>query len=104
MLDNNFGDVKLKRSKQVKTLSSMSTSVNGKGEEMAINPMQLLNRIMCVQERLETPLSEFLEFELAPQPLSLFDKGSLRKTAKSALEKAIQRISPCSDSTPAHTT
>ncbi|KAE8743752.1 hypothetical protein FOCC_FOCC009627 [Frankliniella occidentalis] len=100
MVDNNFCDVKLRRSKQVKPLSSMSTAVNARGDGSVINPMQLLNRIVCIQDRLETPLSDFLSYELAPQPLSLFDNGSLRKTSKCTLEKAIERVSPCIDSVP----
>lgn len=98
MIGHNFADVKLKRSLRVKPLASMSSVVKINEEDVVMDTMQLLNRIICIQDQIETPVSEYLVYELAPRPLSMFDADSLRKTPKCALEKVMQKMSPTTPS------
>uniref|UniRef100_A0A1B0CSS6 Uncharacterized protein n=1 Tax=Lutzomyia longipalpis TaxID=7200 RepID=A0A1B0CSS6_LUTLO len=100
MIGKSFTDVKLKRSSKVKPLSAMSNVALIGGDEVQINNELLMSRIMCLQDRFNTPLSTFLEYELSPRPLSLFDEVCMRKNDKSAIEKLIQKFAPCTSNPP----
>lgn len=103
MHGNNFADVKLKRKDKVKPLSAMVNNITVQGETIAINPTQLLHRIVCVLNAKNGNLAEYLEYELCPKPPSLFDDVSFRKTDKSALGSAIATLCPPTESVPSNT-
>ncbi|KAJ8893535.1 hypothetical protein PR048_006133 [Dryococelus australis] len=64
-----------------------------------INPQQLFLRISCI---LKPPrgYEEYMCYELAPKPPSLFDRSLMRKTNKSVLEDILQKYIPGVDSYP----
>lgn len=58
---------------------------------MAIHSLLLFQRI-CVTKKFDDQLQEFLQYELAPYPLALFDDIGMRKTKKSYLYDCFEPI------------
>ena len=58
-----------------------------------MNPHLFFNRISCVLKS-SSDLEEFLYYELAPQPPSLFSNGVMRKPNKSSLDTPIKSFDP----------
>ncbi|KAE8738446.1 hypothetical protein FOCC_FOCC016069 [Frankliniella occidentalis] len=81
----NFAELKLTKKNKVKSFATMSHNITLGGEEVTINPYQLLHRIVCALDADNGKLVDFLEYELALRPPSLFDEVSMRKTEKAAL-------------------
>lgn len=77
-----FGDVKFERKKKVLALNSMSSSVKVGDDILAIDPTLLFQRI-SLQIKAQEDMQDFLKYELAPYPLTLFDEVGMRKTPKS---------------------
>lgn len=94
LTDKTFGEVKLHRNDKVLPLSSVSNSVNVREEIIPVNIMQLFNRIICVIKS-DEDFASYLEYELAPRPLSLFDEISMRKTDKSTMYSVMEAYYDC---------
>lgn len=89
IIGNNFADVHLHRKDKVVPLATTTSGIKIRDEIIAINSQQLFNRIMCVARGPEE-LKSYFEYELAPQPPSLFDAVSLRKGNKSSIVNIFQ--------------
>ena len=86
-------DIKLQRKARVIPLSAMKNTIRVRGEQIIVNPTQLLNRITC-QLNSSSELLGYMAHELATQPASLFDKVSLWKTNKAALAQILANKVP----------
>lgn len=91
MIDQKFNSIKLKRADRVLPLLTISSSVKVHNEEVPVDPLLLFQRI-SITKRFDDQLPKFMEYELAPFPLSLFDENGMRKTQKSAIYKCFQPI------------
>lgn len=82
-----FGELKVRRNKRVKPMSSTTASVKVGDDTVHVHSTQLLQRIICTV-KVPQELEECFTYELATVPLSIFDEaGLMRKTKKSALYK-----------------
>ena len=78
-----FTDVILHHKDKVRhRVTNQILSLSGE-KNTVINPNLFFNRIICVLKS-SSDLEEFMSFELAPQPSSLFHDGVMRKPNKSA--------------------
>ena len=77
-----YFELSLSRKDKVKSLAATNNTVKLHGNEVVVNPNLLFNRISCVLNR-STELGLYLEYELCPDPPSLFEGGQMRKTDKS---------------------
>ncbi|KYN29868.1 hypothetical protein ALC57_00677 [Trachymyrmex cornetzi] len=57
-----------------------------------VDPLLLFQRI-CVLKKTDEELKDYLNYELAPYPLALFEDGELRKTKKSTFYELFSEIS-----------
>jgi hypothetical protein len=57
-----------------------------------INPETLFQR-MCIVKQSNEELQEYLQYELAPYPMSLFSEEGMRKGTKSSLYKVFSPVS-----------
>lgn len=80
----NFGELKLKRNDRVVSMAMSHNAVNVRGKEVDINPTLLFLRVTCVIDD-NREMSNYLEYEFSRYPPSMFEKGQMRKTARSAL-------------------
>lgn len=80
-----FPQVSFPRSRRVQPLSAVSSSIKSKDNSVvAIDPNLLFQRMIALKKS-EGKLQEYLHYELAPYPMSIFHEGLMRKTKKSAL-------------------
>ncbi|GBP43082.1 hypothetical protein EVAR_96344_1 [Eumeta japonica] len=79
-----FHDVKLKRSDKVLPLSINNKSVKVYDCQVSVDPLLLFQRI-TVSKKFERNLEEYLQYELSPYPIALFDSNALKKTTKASL-------------------
>ena len=91
MTGKTYAEVKLHRKDKVKSLGAMKNIIKVRGEEVVVNPSILFSRITCILNT-SSELETFLQYELAPQPPSLFVDGQMRKTTKSALGKMLKSL------------
>uniref|UniRef100_A0A1B6EQB8 Uncharacterized protein n=1 Tax=Cuerna arida TaxID=1464854 RepID=A0A1B6EQB8_9HEMI len=89
VVGKDFASITFKRKDRVKPLEVMTSSIPVEGESVLINPTSLFQRISIVKQS-DEELENFLSYELAPYPLSLFNENGMRKGTKSALYKAFQ--------------
>ncbi|KMQ84206.1 hypothetical protein RF55_18200 [Lasius niger] len=87
IIGNDFDSVKFKRKDKVIPLSVANSSIKIDEVAIPIDPLLLFQK-MCIAKKLDEELQEYLQFELAPFPLSLFSEEGMRKTLKSFLYKA----------------
>lgn len=83
-LGNNFADIKLHRKNKVLSLGAMSSAIKVNDETVVVDPLLLFQRI-AIGKKDDKHLESYLEYELAPYPLALFNEGCMRKTKKAAL-------------------
>ena len=74
----------LQISKEVLSLNAVQSTVKVNDETVIINPLLLFQKI-SLNLNSKDDMKEFLEYELAPFPLSLFTENGLRKNKKSEL-------------------
>ena len=79
-----YGDVKLKRTDKVISVSAAINAVTVRGKEVELNSNLLLMRVTCIIKK-KTEMKEHLSHEFARNPPSLFDKGLMRKHTKNDL-------------------
>ena len=86
-LDNNtMNTVKIKRGEKVRMLQDLQSSVKLKNQTyVVISPLSHLIAIARDAERLE----EVFQYELTPEPTSLFKDGMMRKPTKSTLRNSL---------------
>lgn len=80
-----FDKIKFERSKRVLSLQTMISAVKVHDNmETVVDPLLLFQRI-SLHKKFNDNLRDFLEYELSPYPMALFDNGNMRKTKKSSL-------------------
>jgi len=84
MIGQHFHNIKLKRANRVLPLLTVTSSVKVHDIKVAIDPLLLFQRI-SVTKQFEDHLQQFLQYELVPYLLALFDDIRMRKTKKSSL-------------------
>lgn len=88
---NNFADLKVKRKNKVKTIAAVASSITVRSEDVAINPDQLFNRVICISQGTQN-FKQYFQYELSPYPLSLFENNKmLRKGTKSSIMKIFDK-------------
>lgn len=93
IIDCDFDTVKFRRKDKVTPLAVINTGIRIEEDIIPINPLLIFQR-MCIAKQSEEEIEEYLTYELAPFPLSLFDEVGMRKCIKSSLYKM---FTPCSD-------
>ena len=83
---------KIKRKDQIRTLECLKNGVQLEKESFHVDPMILFSRLLVLVER-DDDMKKCFNYELTPNPTSLFDHGMMRKANKSALGKAIKQNS-----------
>ncbi|XP_065662104.1 uncharacterized protein LOC136084858 [Hydra vulgaris] len=78
----------IKRSKQVKILAKLMPSVKVNGDAFQVDPNVLFQRLIMLIERAED-LTDCFEYELTPEPTSLFKDGLMRKPKKAELGREL---------------
>lgn len=92
MVGKHFSDVSLKRSNCVLTLASfINSSIKVNGEVTPIDPLILFQRISFTKKS-DEELKEYLKYELAPYPLSIFNELGMRKSQKSFMYKMFKPV------------
>jgi len=81
IVGKHFSDVSLKRTSRVLTLASLNSSIKVNGEVTPIDPLLLFQRISFIKKS-DEELKEYLKYELAPYPLSIFNELGMRKSKK----------------------
>ena len=84
MVGKNFTDVKPSRKDRVTTITGARSTVKVRGVDAEVNPTLLFMIITCIINS-TTEMEDYMSYELAKHPPSLFDKGVIRRTAKSVL-------------------
>ena len=88
-----FSDIKLSRNDRVVSITGSRNTIKVRGQEVVINPTLLFLRITCVIKN-KSEMKNYLKYELAKQPPSLFDKGIMRKGNNSTLGNILKTKSP----------
>ncbi|KYN08445.1 hypothetical protein ALC62_00577 [Cyphomyrmex costatus] len=91
ILDCNFGSISSKKKGKVQPLAVVHCSVKIDSTKIPINPLLLFQR-MCVLKQTDVDMKKYLQFELAPFPLSLFTAEGMRKGTKSTLYSAFEPL------------
>lgn len=98
----NFADAKLKRNDKVTSIGAATNSTTVRGHDVEIDPTLLFMRVTCTIKK-SSDMEKHLKHEFSKQPPSLFDKGTMRKTAKSVLAQQLKTlVAPISASTLQH--
>lgn len=88
----NFEAIKFKRKDNVIPLLAINSSIKVGEETICLNPLMLFQR-MCIAKKSEDEIKDYLKYELAPFPLSLFSEAGLRKGTKSPLYSVFAPLS-----------
>ncbi|CAG9820707.1 unnamed protein product [Phaedon cochleariae] len=87
IIGKDFDSVKFKRKDRVIPLGAINNSITIEEVAVPIDPLLIFHR-MCIAKKTDEELQQYLEYELAPFPLSLFSEEGMRKGTKSSLYKA----------------
>lgn len=82
IMQGNFGDVKFSRKHNVLSLKTIQSSVKIDDETISIDPIMLFSRL-TLNIKSNKSIKNYLHYELAPYPLSIFTENGLRKNMKS---------------------
>ncbi|XP_064093841.1 uncharacterized protein LOC135206352 [Macrobrachium nipponense] len=88
-----FSTIHLKRKNAVRSISVMRNGLKVREDVVAVNSQQLFSRIICVLKN-DDQLANYMTYELAPKPPSLFDDISVRKGLKAALVTKLESYGP----------
>lgn len=92
-LDNiNVNKATIKRSKQVKTLATLLPAVKVNSDTIHADPNVLFQRLIMLVDRADD-MTNCFEYELTPEPTSLFKDGLMRKPNKAQLGKELVKDS-----------
>ena len=80
---------KIKRKDQVKPLLSLQHNVKVGGSTVSFKPTVLFTRMTAIATREEDDTEQFFDFEMTPEPMSLFTGLLMRKPDKPSLRKAV---------------
>lgn len=82
----NFKELRLKRSDKCLPLITMSSNIKVDNEIVPIDPLLIFQRI-SIMKKSQDELQNYMKYELAPYPISIFDETGMRKNKKSGLYK-----------------
>lgn len=85
-----FNEIKLSKKDKVMSLQWVKSTLKIGDKTVHVDPLLLFQRI-CVFKKSDE-LEFYLQFEMAPYPLSLFDNVRLRKIAKASLYPLLQPV------------
>ena len=85
----NYADATLRRNDKVTSIGAVSNNTTVRGKMVEIDPTILFMRVTCVIEN-HADLQNYMKHEFSKFPPALFDKGMLRKNAKSLLAKELK--------------
>lgn len=91
IINNNFGSVKFERKKKVVPLKVVNSSIIVDNEVVPINPLLIFQRL-SLKIQSKNDMKNYLNYELALFPLSLFEDGCMRKTQKSTFYENFDSI------------
>ena len=77
----------------------MSSKIKINNNVITIQPLLIFQRI-CLNINEKTNMKHFLQFELAPFPLAIFDEAGMRKTNKSAFCDHFNSLTDCPVNSP----
>ncbi|CAD6231375.1 GSCOCG00012225001-RA-CDS, partial [Cotesia congregata] len=84
IIGSDFQRLSFQRKNKVLPFSAMTSTIEVDKTRVVINPLLLFQR-MCISRETVGDVKEYLSYELAPFPLSLFAKDGMRKGTKSSL-------------------
>ena len=89
-LDNNtMNTAKIKRGEKGRTLQDLQPSVKLKNQTyVVISPLTLFSRLIAIARDAER-LEQVFQYEVTPEPTSLFKDGMMRKPTKSTLRNSL---------------
>ena len=88
----NFKDLKLSRSKLVKTIASSNSAITIDKNKVEIDPDVLFHRI-CVIKKTDEEMQDYLKWELSPFPQAYFNTFGMLKNTKSDLYSLFKKVS-----------
>lgn len=77
----NVRELKLLRKDKINSLLAKNNKIKIHDNVIPVDPLLLFQRI-CVLKKTDYELKTYMNYELAPYPLALFEDGQLRKTKK----------------------
>ena len=86
-----YGDMKLKRKDRIIPISAAHNTTNVNGKEIEINSTLLFMRVTCIIKQ-EKEMKEYLQYEFATYPPSIFYQGVMRKNNKSDLANILKKL------------
>lgn len=84
IIGKSFSSVSFSRKDRALPLASMSCTITIDGNSAVVDPLLLFQRI-SITKKTEEDLIKYMQYELAPFPLALFDETGMRKTKKASL-------------------
>ncbi|KAL4710241.1 hypothetical protein ACJJTC_005414, partial [Scirpophaga incertulas] len=89
----NYGGTNMwTRKDKINPLLAKSNKIKIHDEVIPVDPLLLFQRI-CVLKKTDEELKNYMNYELAPYPLALFENGELRKTKKSTFYELFPELS-----------
>ncbi|GFU87357.1 uncharacterized protein TNCV_2716431 [Trichonephila clavipes] len=88
----NLLELKLSRKDKINHLLAKSSKIKIREDVITVEPL-LLFQCICVFKKTDEELQNYMNYELAPYPLCLFEDGELRKTKKSTFYDLFPEIS-----------
>ena len=89
-LDNKImTEVSIPRKQQIKNLVHLNKSIVVDNQKVHINPSILFTRLVVIIER-ETETEKYFNYELTPEPTSLFKYNFMRHPDKSSLAATLK--------------
>ena len=74
----------------MKTLDALPPGITLEGQRESIDPMILYMRLISIMQR-EIDMESFFDYELTPEPVTLFKDGLMRKTNKTVLRNTLMK-------------
>ncbi|XP_061723992.1 uncharacterized protein LOC133530150 [Cydia pomonella] len=88
-----FAQIKYSRKETVQPLGNVNLSISVEEKKVSIEPDLIFKRISFLKKS-QDELKTYLQYELSPYPLSLFDKNGMRKTNKSIFYEMFSPVTP----------
>ena len=85
-----FTDLSICQLDQVKTLDALRPGFILEGQRESIDPTILYMHLISIMQR-ENDIERFFDYELTPEPATLFKDGLMRKTNKAVLRNILMK-------------
>ena len=84
LVNDNFADVKLKGNDKIISIGAATNNTIIRVHRVEVDPTSLFMRVTCTIKK-RSDMEDYLKHEFSKHPLTLFDRGAMRKTDKSVL-------------------